>query len=357
MRKLLLITLTLLLAAACKETPHYTITGNTGNEGDTLYIFGLDSRYDNIEKFATGEQGAFSHRIDTDTIVPLGLLLPTGELITLFAEPGIEAKLLADTLEGNKWIVKGGKEQALYDSITNILAKAESNSRRQVHIEEFTLNNPFSNANVEIIRNFMVDNPHPNNRFILSRIKNLGGILQDHEFFNELQERIDSKNSNTIYKQFPSFSYTTAEGKTIKHKEYEGKMYIVNFWASWDSLSRAQMGEISRIYATKDTSKIKMFNISLDYDTAMWRRSIEEDSIKGDNVCDGKAWDSDIVKRFNISNLTFSLAVSPFNRIDLFELGTDRFSTVTDSLVNKYFKDKEKEKQKKNKTKRKTLSR
>lgn len=347
MKKTLLLTLTLLLAIACKETPRYTITGNTGSAGDTLLLFGLDSRYENIDKISCDEQGAFSHSIKTDTIAPLGLLLPDGELITLFAEPRVEAQLIANDIEGKGWIVKGGKEQATYDSIAALLAKAESNSARQVHLEEFTRTNPLSNVNVEIIRRFMVDTPHPNNSFILSRIRNLGGTLQDHEFFTEIQERIDNKNSNTLYKLFPSFRLTTADGKSITPKSYKGKMLVVNFWAAWDSLSRSQMREISRQFATKDTSKMSMLNISLDYDTALWKKSIMEDSIIGDNVCDGKVWHGDIVKRFNISNLTFTLIASPFQRIDLFELDTNNFSTITDSLANKYFKEKS-EKRKKN---------
>lgn len=344
MRKALLCIITLLLATACKEMPQYSITGNAGQKGDTLYLFGLDNRYDKIEKIACEEQGSFSHVINTDTIAPLGLIMPSGEMITLFAEPGINANILKNEVEGKGWIVKGGKEQALYDSIAGLLSKAESNSAKQVIIEEFTRAYPLSNVNVEIIRRFMVDIPHPNNSFTLSRIRNLGGTLQDHEFFRDLQERIDSKNSNTPYKIFPSFNYTTADGKKVNQGKYKGKMLIVNFWAAWDSLSRVQMRELSKLYATKDTSKIKMLNISLDYDTALWRKSIAEDSIAGDNVCNGKVWDNETVKRFNISNLTFTIAVSPFHRIDMFELNTENFSAITDSLAGKYFKEEDKKK-------------
>ena len=342
MKKLLFFALTLLLAASCKEAPRYTITGNTGKGGDTLYLFGLDSRYEKIEKIACDKQGTFTHTVKTDTIAPLGLVMPSGELITLFAEPNVEAQLLPDSIKGEGWIVKGGREQALYDSIAGIIAKAESNSQKQVHIEAFTRSHPMSNVNVEIIRRFMVDIPQPNNNFILSRIRNLGGTLQDHEFFTEMQERTDSRNSNIIYKMLPSFSYTTADGKKVTQKRYREKMLIVNFWAAWDSLSRKQMKEISRQFAGCDTSRMSMLNISLDYDTALWRSSITRDSIAGDNVCDGKAWYNDTAKRFNISSLPFTLIASPYQRIDLFGLTADQFTNVTDSLSKKYFKEKDK---------------
>lgn len=339
MKKTLLFTLALLLMAACNNMPRYTIEGNTGNGGDTLYLFGLDSRHDKIEEIVCDKQGAFTHSIETDTIAPLGLLMPCGDIITLFAEPYIKATLMRDSIKASCWVIKGGKEQTTYDSIAALLTNAGSNSERQAHIEEFARKNPLSNINVEIMRRYAIDTPHPNNGFILGRMKNLGGTLQDNEFFFALKERIENKNSNTPYKLFPAFNYTTADGKKISLKDYKGKTLIVNFWAAWDSLSRTQMKELSKIYQTKDTSKVRMLNISLDYDTAMWKKCITADSIAGDNVCDGKVWDNETVKRFSISNLTFTLITSPYNRIDIFEPAHNCFSQVVDSLCNKYFKE------------------
>lgn len=342
MKKTVLFAIALLLLSACKETPRYTIGGNFGNGGDTLYLFGLDSRYDRIDEIVCDEQGAFLATVETDTITPLGLALPDGSILTLFAEPGTDAELITDSLKTGDWIVKGGREQAIWDSISTLITAAESNSGKLVHIENFAREYPFDNANIEIIRRFLIDIPNPDNGRTLKRIKSLGGTLQDHEFFTSIREQIDNKNSNTQLKMFPSFNYTTSEGEKITQKKYKDKLLVVNFWASWDSLSLAELREQNHLFETCDTSRLSVLNISLDYDTAAWKKCITEDSINGDNVCDGKAWNNEIVKRFNIRNLTFSILVSPYQRIEMFDLDNSDLKNAIDSLSKKYF-DKEKE--------------
>ena len=344
MKKIALLTLLTLLLSACDKTPCYTISGNSGASNDTLLIFGTDKRYDKVEKIVCDEQGAFSHSIGITEGTPLYIAMPDGELVYLFAEPEIEAELTADTLRRNGWRVDGGKEQALYDSIALILDKFDSNSERIIHIDNFIKSYPFGEQNIEVLRRFLVDVPNPNYSFIKKRISNLGGTLQDHVFFTELKEKLESKNSNTIHKLLPSFDYTTIDGKKISYKNYRDKLLIINFWAAWDPVSRIKLKEQSKLYAKCDTSKIKVLNISLDYDTVAWRKSVCEDSIAGDNVCDGKIWNNELAKNFAISRLPHTVSVSPYQRIEKFGIKNSEFTATTDSLVRKHFDKKEKKK-------------
>ena len=339
MKKILLLTLcSLLLLAACDNTPRYTISGKIGNNADTLYLFGFDSRYDKIDKIASDAEGVFSHTIKADTITPLGLALPDGEIITLYAEPGTEARLIADSLRGKGWIVKGGAVQAQYDSIARLLNGAGSNSDRLVHIDRFIGNNPYSNVNIEVLRKYLAEKPNANNGHITKRIGNLGGTLQDHEFFLSRKEQLEQKNSNTPSKLLPSFNYTTATGKSINAKEYKTKLLILNFWAAWDSISTAETKEIGKIIAERDPADIALLNISLDYDKELWKHTIARDSIDGDNVCDSKAWENDLAKRFSITSLPYTIAISPYQRVDSYNIGTKELATTLDSLFNKYNK-------------------
>lgn len=344
MKKIALFTLLTLLLAACDESPKYTINGDCGTGNDTLYLFGLDKRHDKVEKIICDKQGSFSHTIATTQSIPLILAMPDGEMITLYAEPGTQAKLIADPLKENGWMVKGGKEQALYDSIAGILEKLDSNSERIIHIDRFIKEHPFSELNIEIMRRFLVEVPNPNNSFIRKRINNLGGTLQDHEYFAELKERLDSRNGNTIHKMLPSFNYTTPKGENITYKKYREKMLIINFWAAWDPVSREKLKRQSKLYSMSDTSKIKLLNISLDYDTAMWRKCVAEDSIAGDNVCDGKGWNNELANNFLIESLPYTISVSPFQRIDIFGIKESQYTATLDSLKRKYFDKKEKKK-------------
>lgn len=339
MKKSLLLTLcSLLLLAGCDNAPRYTIGGKVGNAADTLYLFGLDSRYDKIDLIASDAEGVFSHSIEADTIIPLALALPDGKIITLYAEPGTEARLVADSIKGEGWIVKGGAVQAQYDSIARILDKAGSNSDRLVHIDRFIGSNPYSNANIEIVRKYLVEKRNANNGYATKRINSLGGTLQDHEFFQGIKEQLEQKNSNTQGKLLPAFNFTTEKGKSLNAKEYKDKLLILNFWAAWDSVSTAKTSAMSKSIAKRSADEVALLNISLDYDKELWKRTIAQDSIAGDNVCDGKAWDNELAKRFSIEELPYIIIVSPYQRADSYGIRAEEIDAVTDSLLNKYNK-------------------
>lgn len=340
MKKALLFILPLLLATACKEAPQYTISGNSGNANDTLYLFGLEKGHDKVEKIVCDDEGYFSHSVDATEELSLMLTMPDGELIPLYGEPGMQAELITD--KNGERIVKGGREQALYDSIARILENFDSNSERVVHIDNFIKANPFSRTNIEVIRRFMVEVPNPNNNFIKKRINSLGGTLQDHEYFTELKTKLDGKNSNNIHKMLPAFEFITAEGEKVTSRNYRDKLLVINFWAAWDSVSRKVLKEQGRLYAQCDTSKTRILNISLDYDTAAWRKSLTADSIVGDNVCDRKVWNNELASKFSITSLPYTITVSPYQRIDLFGVDNERFVTTIDSLTNRYFNKKKK---------------
>ncbi len=346
MKKTILLAFTLLLSlVACQQGPRYTINGKMNSAEDTLYLFGFNDSHDKVTAIACDEQGEFSFTMGIDTITPLGLALPDGKVLTIFGEPDTEAVVIKDSVDGNKWVVKGGKEQARYDSLATILENITSNSGRIIHIDNFIKEHPFSCVNIALIRRFLIEAESPNNQFIQSRIKNLGGTLQDDEFFTAMREKIENKNSNTPHKMFPSFNTKDKNGKKITLKDYKDKLLIVNFWASWDTSSRAQMKEISKLYLATDTSMVKMLNISLDYDTDTWKRCVEQDSIAGDNICDGKAWEGELAKRFSIPHLTFSMLVTPFQRIDMFNIDTNSFEEAVNSGIKNYMQ-KEKKKKK-----------
>ena len=345
MKKTILLALTLLATlVACEQGPRYTINGKMNSAEDTLYLFGLGDKHDKITTIACNKQGEFSFSMEADTIIPLGLILPDGKVLTLFGEPDTEAVVIKDSVDGNRWVVKGGREQARYDSLATILENIPSNSGRIIHIDNFIKEHPFSSANIALIRRFLVEAQSPNNQFIQSRIKNLGGTLQDDEFFTDMREKVENKNSNTPHKMFPSFNTKESNGKTITLKDYKDKLLIVNFWASWDSTSLAQIKETSKHYLATDTSIVKMLNISLDYNTDAWKKCVKQDSIAGDNICDGKAWEGELAKRFNISRLPFSMLVTPFQRIDRFDIDTNNFEDAVNSGIENYIKKREKKK-------------
>lgn len=333
----LLVTLTLF---ACKESkPSYTLEGFYGNGNDTLLIFGIDRRHDRIDTLISKKDGSFLYKIETDTVIPLTLLLPDGKMMALYAEPEQKGVFVADTLHKNRYHIIGGTTQELHDSIIAVIDSIDNSAEKQKAIEKFTAAYPYNDINIRLITHYLAEVDNPSISAINECIKLLGGTLQDNERIQELTLKADRKQGNLLYRSFPDFNITLADSTKRKNSDYRDKHLVVTFWASWDSASIKRLREYRKLEALKDTAHFALLNISFDYDTAAWRRSLINDSIPGDNYCDTKAWGNDIAKSFTINKLPYSIHVNPYQRTNKFGIDEQFLQNNIDSLINRLKED------------------
>ena len=407
-----IVSILLVLFTSCTENNihYYRINGSGVASGDTLYLYGLDSRYEYMDTILADKDGNFRHEIYADTVFPLSLLMPTGEALVLYAEPTLEATIFPDTTQINspvstqlslpdstqqstadsiqqnqpdsiqqslpdsiqqslpdsiqqkKWCVIGGKLQYAYDSIAAHLEKFPA-SRHYEEIDSFVRKNPMNEVNIMLLRRYLVETSSPNNRNIREILNKLGGKLQDDEYIKYTQELLENKRSasTVIYSSLPSFNFTAIDDSTkILNSRYKNKFLIINFWASWDSLSCEHIKKMSSLTEKHRRDSLMMLNISLDYDTAQWRQKVLTDTILGDNVCDLKIWDNNVVKRYGISNLPYSVLVNPKSLNIIYDTKPEELNVSLDSIIDafkkevKREKEREKEKERKKKKKKQT---
>lgn len=346
----------LLLIASCNEekTIHYTINGHANNMASDIMVFGLDSRFQKTDSIKADKEGNFSYTIESDTVVPIIMTMPDGKQITLYAEPGITANLSYDCLSKRHSITSGGPVQTLHDSISQVIEACRNEKERHKAIEEFIERHPISEVNIELLRRYMINVPDPDYAQIKNYISRLGGIIQDNEYLVITKKNIDNKSSTPLHRQFPSFTYFTADScKKITPDSFNKKHLLVTFWASWDKESRKKMKSLKEIDNAVESKNFDILNIAVEHDTIEWRRIVESDSIIGYNVCDKDAWDSEIVNKFNIKSLPYSVLVNPYQRIINVDMDIENDVAAIDSIVTKHDKSvKEREKRRKGKEKK-----
>lgn len=337
-RATLLLTLLFLLAGCKENKPSYTLKGQYGNGGDTLFVFGLDYRHNFVDTIVTDKEGILEYKVKTDTLIPLTIILPEGKMLPLYAQPNLEATLLMS--DAGEPVIKGGDIQALYDSIAQEIAQAKERTQREAIIDKFIATHPMSEINIHLLQQHFIETPDAQNSFINSRIEKLGGTLQDNDYLWAVKQKVKIKKKNIVHKAFPEFSFTTADGTHITRSSLLGKYTIVTFWASWDSSSLAHLKKLGKIAAENDSSKFTLLNISLDHDTAAWRGSLKKDTIQSNNVCDAQLWNNSLAKEFTIDKLPFSMLLNPYLRINDYGLTADKqLSATIDSLIDKHSKD------------------
>ena len=358
MRRIITYMLLLLLIVACdsKETVlQYTVKGDSEFEKSSILIFGLDGRFQDVDSIRTDGKGHFSYTMECDTVIPMILMMPDGNRITLFAEPNTKAEIAYDATTGAYSIGYCGALQMLHDSISLAIDSCKSQKEKAKKIESFIKEHPVSEVNIELLRRYIIEIPEPDYSQIKNFISKLGGILQDNEYLALTKKNIDEKSGNIAHKQFPSFTYTTADScKEITHNTFNKKHLLVTFWATWNDDSRKQLKHLQRIDSIVDSENFDILNIALDYDTTEWKRVVENDSITGYNVCDEDAWSGEIAGKFKIKTLPYSLLLNPYQRIIKLDVDLEKDAAVIDSIVAKHEKSqKDREKREKEKEEKK----
>lgn len=340
------IALFLLLLLSCKEEQrlHYTIQGDGVADG-TVFLLSTDEG--NREISSIRSNGRFAISIAQSDTATLFLVLPDSRIVTLFAEPGVTATLLPDSTLRCGWSVKGTASQALHDSISRILDTTNDIAKQKKIIEEFTNKYPLSEVNIELFRRYLIDVPNPDNEYLRKATSKLGGALQDHRYFALAKKMLDKKTGDIKHRMFPSFNYTTIDSNKVNLGVYADKYLLVNIWATWDKESHKSIKTLRDMRKIVKSENFAILNISLDNDSARWKRAVTADSIIGDNVIDRRGMGSEILETFNIASLPYSVLVTPYKRISEYGLRLDSLAFETiDSLTYKH--DNRNQKKKKN---------
>ena len=64
----------------------------------------------------------------------------------------------------------------------------------------------------------------------------------------------------------PNFSLKTADGKTLELKKLQGKVVVVNFWATWCGPCKAEIPGFLEVYQQYKSKGLEIVGVSLDRD-------------------------------------------------------------------------------------------
>ena len=340
MKKLSVYILMLILVIACndkKQEPRvYTIQGEGIGTG-TAYLLGTGDAHNQFLTIDCKEQLALSIPLEIET--RLSLVLPNKKVLTLFAAPGITATLQPDSTLKCGWSVNGGYSQHLHDSISRILDTTDNINVHKKVIDEFAKEYPFSEVIIELFRRYLVEIPDPDKDLIRKSMDKLGGAMQDHEYFANLRKQLDEKIGNAKNKLFPSFKYATIDQNKIDQGTFSNKYLLVTFWDPWNSASLDFLKKLEEVRDSIESESFDILNVAIGNDTARIRTFVEENGIIGHNTYDTKGMNSDVLESFNITSLPFSVLVTPYKRIEKYQIELDSSDIAhRDSLVLKHDK-------------------
>jgi len=114
----------------------------------------------------------------------------------------------------------------------------------------------------------------------------------------------------TIGDTAPDIVLKNHKGSKKKLSKYQGKVVLVQFWASWCLPCRHFSDEWIEVYDKYRKEKFtrgkgfEIYSVSLDKDKKAWKKAIKQDGLPWKaNTRDKKGWDSDYAFVYGIQSL------------------------------------------------------
>jgi peroxiredoxin len=124
---------------------------------------------------------------------------------------------------------------------------------------------------------------------LLARLRQDEAAKARFEEFVKLRPATDPKHARALRyisrpelaraKMSPAFSVTTMDGKQVSMDELQGKVVLLDFWATWCEPCREAMPHIRKVAKKFEGQPLVILSVSLDSDEQKWKEFVEKNEM------------------------------------------------------------------------------
>ena len=120
-----------------------------------------------------------------------------------------------------------------------------------------------------------------------------------------IKENVAKMKATAVGQKFTDFTMKTPEGKEVKLSDFvgNGKVVLVDFWASWCGPCRREMPNLVDAYKQYKNKNFEIVGVSLDRNNEDWVKAIKQLGITWPQMSDLKFWDCEGAKLYAVSSI------------------------------------------------------
>lgn len=139
--------------------------------------------------------------------------------------------------------------------------------------------------------------------------------LSSSKYAQELHTKVEDMRKTAVGQIAPDIVKQDPFGKTISLSSLRGKYVLVDFWASWCKPCRQESPNMVKFYNKYKNRGFDIFSVSLDDNKEAWIKAINDDKLLWTHVSDLMKWNSDVVGKYKIEGIPFTVLVDKEGKI------------------------------------------
>jgi len=115
------------------------------------------------------------------------------------------------------------------------------------------------------------------------------------------------------------FSLPDLKGDSIRLSSMKGKVFLLDFWASWCVPCRFSNKQLVKIYDKYKDKGFEILGVSLDDNRNAWKKAVNKDRITWLQINDNGGWDAMSAMKWNISAIPASFLIDKDGNVVAFD--------------------------------------
>lgn len=336
-----------------------------------------------IDSVKLNKKGAFKFDFELDHPELILVKNARDQYINLLASPGDEIKVNIPQSSFRKGYTVEGSDPS--EKIRYLVENVERTRTRLDSIlgtinEMDDIESPEAKKLIEEYREVFNDQKRTNIRFIIENINSLASVyalyqrvapdvylfndLKDLQYYkivadsvrvkykgstlaqslvNDVEQRLSEYNNmmminkltqnNTVESGLVDLVIEDVNGNEQSLRELDGKVILLNFWASWNNESRTANRRLISLYNKYHEKGFEIYSVAMDNDRNTWRGAVDFEEFPWINVSELTYPNSYAATIYNVQSIPANYLIDREGNIVAKNIGSNVLATWLDNLL------------------------